>query len=76
MKLKKKTGIGKSTPNADLQLESTANLHKPPRGKRSQLNVLFPDEKLLDVKICSAMRGITMSRLLELVWDEWRARNP
>ena len=76
MKLKKKTSIGKSTPDADLQLDPTANLQKPRRGKSSQLNVLFPDTKLRDVKICSATRGITMSRLLEQAWDEWRARNP
>ncbi len=66
----------KGNPEADLRQAPTNNLIKQPRGKIRQLNILVPEETLRDFKMTSLARNMTMGQLWQLVWDDWRAKNP
>lgn len=76
----KKRDIGKTntknSPERDLELVTTTNLDKQPRGKMRQLNIQVPEETLRDFKFVCVARDISMGRLWRLVWEEWRAKNP
>ena len=66
----------KGSPDNDLEVATTNNLAKPPRGTKRQLNILLSEETLRDFKMTCVARGIPMGQLWQLVWEEWRARNP
>ncbi|WP_319567761.1 hypothetical protein [Cohaesibacter marisflavi] len=66
----------KGSPDKDLEVATTNNLAKRPRGAKRQLNIAVSEETLREFRIYSAVHGITKSQLWNLVWKEWRARNP
>ncbi|SNY91011.1 hypothetical protein SAMN04515647_1204 [Cohaesibacter sp. ES.047] len=66
----------KGSPDNGLEVATTNNLAKPPRGMKRQLNMLVSEETLRDFKMTCAAHGIPKSQLWQLVWEEWRARNP
>jgi hypothetical protein len=76
----KKRDIGKTntknSPERDLEFVTTTNLDKQPRGKIRQLNIQVPEETLRDFKFVCVARDIPMGRLWNLIWEEWRAKNP